>query len=1506
MPVIKLLLIISLGFLSAGSQTYNLTVTAGPHGTTLPSGTVSAKQGLRGNGADAGNIIAAYPDSGYIFDRWEIINGEPVVEQIPCTQVILYSGDASVKAHFTERGKLYEITPDGQQYNFATHYTSKQNGNLSGILFRFTTPAAGVYRVVVEEMDAIFHYRLHYFGKDPTLTVFGGGSSNIEEGTLSCFVSAVTAGEEHYFSVSADTAYLHSADDFTIWYEPAAVLTLERKGGYSGTVFTTPIVDVPHTVLRGKAVTVNVSNNYYISISPFSHWEVVSGDVTITDPASTTSSVIINSDSAVVRAVLTTAPADTLIVQTDGHGNINRYDTIFSPPGKETLVFTAIPDDSYRFASWSVIEGNVTLNYPYPAEGRTMAKALVTGGKATIRANFSYTGTELKPEVTITDVDISGHPDICVSVSVTDSAGRGVTGLDSSSFTLHEDGNAPPFSCTSVAEAGGMSVCLVIDKSKYMARDKDLSETIMAAKTFIASMTPNDRCAVVAYDHTGHLVQEMTGDTVALNRAVDGLVQTGMNNPNSGVNLGVSQLLHEMEPRIILMYASGFLYNTSDGWQTVDSAVNNNVIIYHVEVGYYSFDNKILSNGAGGYILDGISPEKLAKLNQEVRNSFGSRYILSYRTSDTIFNGDTHTVIVSVNYNNRTARDTAYWDESNQPPVIILTDATQALLDTRQPADTSLTITADITDDGTLADVRIYYRTTGGNGVYTEIPMSLTSGTTYHVVLPADVVHSPGVDFYIVATDEFDLSGKSPKVFSPRTDPWVIFVGRDENQPPMITLTPSTWALINTQQPENSPLTITAVVNDDGAVANVKLFYRTSDGTGEYSKTAMTLQSGNIYEGVIPQDVVLSPGVDFYLLAMDDQEISTKSPNIPENGPWVIIVKKGQFSAIPAIREAFCLADNGDGSVTRIEILYYDTLYSTKIPDSIRVCWPDSSDWRMIRKNDYTVDPSDSAHLTITLPVPFPEGITRYTGWNGSLGLAYGKDPSSPDERTVKSPFALADSVGPLIANALLIERLKAGNDTLVLDFTEPVDYSIVKDQCLTLLKGNGNGEFTEVPLMVIAAFPHANGRSIITVVPFTTESSSPKEGDSLRITPSGPIVDGFGNRAHPLNRPAVLSIKKIPPDIVKAVYEDRDADGMVDRVRIIFNKPVLLDSMEMGIVWNGATGSATPAQYTRIGTGAGGDTVDVNVAVPLFPVSVLKDRTSGPMHLMVRFKDYETANTRQAIVEEGAAPVLVAMRYYFGEYLDDTRSAPDTVYAKFSEPLGHLPMAGRPFLFQNAGGQRYIVSVRNPAIVSLDTAGNGKRENYYRFIVTEVTADPAPAAGDSSWIDATISDNIVDGNNNVQGNGRNKRVALFIRRPPLHLNIRVGPNPFSPINDDGVTIRITTKTKVAMTTEYKVCATFYDKVGNVIKRFPEDMRNTPMFQSYFNRVNGKVIKDGSTWYLITTDSSGIWWDGTTRNSRIVGDGTYLVIPRIFYTIAGLSAEEYPPKSILIGVKRAK
>ena len=469
-------------------------------------------------------------------------------------------------------------------------------------------------------------------------------------------------------------------------------------------------------------------------------------------------------------------------------------------------------------------------------------------------------------------------------------------------------------------------------------------------------------------------------------------------------------------------------------------------------------------------------------------------------------------------------------------------------------------------------------------------------------------------------------------------------------------------------------------------------------------------------------------------------------------------------SCFKQISTAVAYADNCRGAVDRVVIRYDHPLNQTEIPDSINLYWPSIAiAGRTVYKQSMTIDTTDRTLLSVLFPEPFPEGITRYSGSN-NLGISHWSNPTTPNAPSSVVQFTIEDGVGPLLANAMLIERLNADNDTLIISFTEKVDFSVVRGQSLTLLK---NG--TPHQLNIIAAQPHPDGTRIVVIAERPGENS-PAAGDSLMISAEGPIVDASGNRAHPQNRPAVITMQSVAPDIIDAAYLDRDANGIVETVRIQFNKMVNPKGMMMKFAFDMffASGYPMPSAITPV-EGGGGLLVDVRID-DLFRASEIADRTSGTMKVEITFTDFKENNIKGAIVADSAAPVLISVEYHTGRHTDNEPDA-DTLYVEYSEPLDTQPAVDQPLLFISKDGMSYNVTVE-----FLDHKRNGFP---YLFIVTATQPQEIiprtvfEQPGDSAWINTMFEDgmNAVDGYGNVQMNPANKRVELRVHWSPIKIS---------------------------------------------------------------------------------------------------------------------------------------
>ncbi len=111
------------------------------------------------------------------------------------------------------------------------------------------------------------------------------------------------------------------------------------------------------------------------------------------------------------------------------------------------------------------------------------------------------------------------------------------------------------------------------------------------------------------------------------------------------------------------------------------------------------------------------------------------------------------------------------------------------------------------------------------------------------------------------------------------------------NASPKIKLTQHTIDLHNTPVIENDPQLICAEVTDCASpyVSSVILFVRTT-GVANYTSINMTPSPNNIWRATVPSNIVITPGIDYYIFATDGDKNSTNPSSEPESNPHQIAV----------------------------------------------------------------------------------------------------------------------------------------------------------------------------------------------------------------------------------------------------------------------------------------------------------------------------------------------------------------------------------------------------------------------------------------------------------------------------------------------------------------------------------------------------------------------------------------------------------------------------------------
>lgn len=282
-------------------------------------------------------------------------------------------------------------------------------------------------------------------------------------------------------------------------------------------------------------------------------------------------------------------------------------------------------------------------------------------------------------------------------------------------------------------------------------------------------------------------------------------------------------------------------------------------------------DYGVIAEQTNGKYFDIYSP--FDEILDFISSQVASTYLIRYKSSNPVFDGTLRNVEVKISY----AGNLANCEGSYIPgsaPTIQRTQATLDLHNRAWTAGTEFTIEADIVDNVApyVQSATLYYRKTG-IATYSSTNMNLYSGNTYRGTIPGGAVQTPGLDYYISATDG-ENTASEPSV-DPINNPYQFAIL--PNIAPAITHTPATTLTPNTQ------IMITAQIADNtNLIVSAKLYYRKAAQL-VYQHVDMRNFGGNNYEAIIPATYVTIDGVEYYLQAQDDFGVSGYygTPDVP-------------------------------------------------------------------------------------------------------------------------------------------------------------------------------------------------------------------------------------------------------------------------------------------------------------------------------------------------------------------------------------------------------------------------------------------------------------------------------------------------------------------------------------------------------------------------------------------------------------------------------------------------
>ncbi|MCS3702712.1 VWA domain-containing protein [Salinibacter ruber] len=327
--------------------------------------------------------------------------------------------------------------------------------------------------------------------------------------------------------------------------------------------------------------------------------------------------------------------------------NGNEYEPYIldpSNPGNPAQTGDNSRDNVEQVLVQNPVQGNYTVSVSH--------KSGLLGGLADGPQSFSLIMSGGSPlsdlQITFNEVRAGFFPTITSVVTVTDSDGDVVTGLEGASFSLQEEGASESIvDVDEIRESGGnVSSSLVLDRSGSMGGRK-LGNAKEAAKTFVDQLTVGDQASVISFSFGVSVDQPFTPDAEALKSAIDGLSAGGGTALYDGIIRGIEEIELEANSPAVLVLTDGRGGDGSNSKQdAIDLANQAGVPVYTIGLGgnVNTSDLQDVADQTGGRFFQAPNSSDLETIYQEISQQLSSRYEVTHLTSNILLDGSERTI----------------------------------------------------------------------------------------------------------------------------------------------------------------------------------------------------------------------------------------------------------------------------------------------------------------------------------------------------------------------------------------------------------------------------------------------------------------------------------------------------------------------------------------------------------------------------------------------------------------------------------------------------------------------------------------------------------------------------------------------------------------------------------------------------------------------------------------------------------------------------------------------
>jgi VWFA-related protein len=273
--------------------------------------------------------------------------------------------------------------------------------------------------------------------------------------------------------------------------------------------------------------------------------------------------------------------------------------------------------------------------------------------------SFTMANAQASHWINIDSLSNKQFPVIEADISASDVQGFPIQGLNQSNFSVSEDGQkVGTFDVSSFLNTDKpLAIALVIDTSGSMSccsTPTPLQAAVQSAKTFVASLTPNDNVAVISFSDTVNVVQNLTTNKTLVNTALDSLQPVHNTALYDAIVEGVNVLKNRSERRIIILLTDGSETSPRISQFSFDEAVNQAqqwaIPVYPIGFGQVNSDElEKLAKITGGSVQIQPDTTALQSAFTQILQILRLQYKLNY-TSNIPSDGKDHTLLVGVDF----------------------------------------------------------------------------------------------------------------------------------------------------------------------------------------------------------------------------------------------------------------------------------------------------------------------------------------------------------------------------------------------------------------------------------------------------------------------------------------------------------------------------------------------------------------------------------------------------------------------------------------------------------------------------------------------------------------------------------------------------------------------------------------------------------------------------------------------------------------------------------------